>query len=425
MARPEDSIEVYLVGGAVRDRLMGNTVKDRDWVVVNSTPDEMSSLGFRPIGKDFPVFLHPESGEQYALARTERKVARGYHGFTFHCGRHVTLEQDLMRRDLTINAMAMDRDGELLDPFGGADDISRRILRHVSDAFAEDPVRILRTARFAARFKRQDFSISKDTLMLMSRMVNSGESDALVPERVWQEISDALGYSCFSEFVVQLRACGALRVVLPEVEALFGVPQNSRYHPEVDTGLHTLMCLDAVSDITEDPVVRFAVLVHDLGKALTPANLLPAHHAHEKRGLSPIRNLCRRLGVPGRYRDFAMKFCELHLHGHRIHQLRPATVLRLLERLDGFRNPEQVERFIHGCLADRRGRLGHEQDAPGHLDLLSRYFRAATSVDAGIIAAEVKETTVSQSKAGAEIKRRIRAARIQSIAQSQTLRFGD
>ena len=246
-----------------------------------------------------------------------------------------------------------------------------------------------RTARFAARFKGQGYSISKDTLVLMSRMVENGESDALVPERVWQEIAAALCYPRFSEFVVQLRACGALRVVLPEVDALFGVPQNSRYHPEVDTGVHTLMCLDAVSGITGDPVAMFAVLVHDLGKPLTPAEYLPAHHAHEKRGLVPIRNLCQRLGTPVRYRKFAMRFCELHLHGHRIHQLKPGTVLRLLERLDGFRAPEQVERFIHCCLADRRGRLGHEQDAPGQLDLLDPYFRAAASVDAGKVAAEV------------------------------------
>lgn len=425
MARPEDSIEVYLVGGAVRDRIMGGPVRDRDWVVVNSTPEEMTALGFRPVGKDFPVFLHPESGEQYALARTERKVARGYRGFTFHCGRDVTLEQDLKRRDLTVNAMAMDSAGRLIDPFGGEADVSRRILRHVSDAFVEDPVRILRTARFAARFKGQGYSISKDTLGLMSRMVENGESGALVPERVWQEIAAALCYPRFSEFVVQLRACGALRVVLPEVDALFGVPQNSRYHPEVDTGVHTLMCLDAVSGITGDPVAMFAVLVHDLGKPLTPVEYLPAHHAHEKRGLVPIRNLCQRLGTPVRYRKFAMRFCELHLHGHRIHQLKPGTVLRLLERLDGFRAPEQVERFIHCCLADRRGRLGHEQDAPGQLDLLDPCFRAAASVDAGKVAAEVNAAGLPRSKAGAEIRRRVQAARIHAIKQAQALRSCD
>ncbi len=410
------------MGGAVRDRLMGNPVKDRDWVVINSTPEEMASLGFRPVGRDFPVFLHPESGEQYALARTERKVARGYRGFAFHCGRDVTLEQDLRRRDLTINAMAMDSAGRLLDPFGGEVDMSRGILRHVSGAFVEDPVRILRTARFAARFRRQGYSISPDTLLLMSRMVENGESDALVPERVWQEISEALHYPCFSEFIVQVRACGALRVILPEVDALFGVPQNSRYHPEVDTGVHTLMCLDAVSGITEDPVAMFAVLVHDLGKPLTPAEFLPAHHAHEKRGLVPIGSLCQRLGVPVRYREFAMRFCELHLHGHRIHQLKPGTVLRLLERLDGFRAPEQIERFINCCLADRRGRLGHEQDAPGQLDLLDPYFQAATSVDAGKIAAEVNASGLQGSRTGAEIKRRIRAARIHAIAQVRAFR---
>ncbi len=417
MSNPEDHLDLYLVGGAVRDQLMGIEVKDRDWVVVGSSPQQMIDLGFRPIGRDFPVFLHPDSAEEYALARTERKVSPGYHGFEFHSSPDVTLEQDLARRDLTMNAIAVDRKGNRIDPYNGAEDIAAKTIRHVSAAFREDPVRILRVARFCARFHGRGYSVATSTRDLMLQMVRDGEVDALVPERVWQELEGAMTGANFSCFIEELRSCGALGRILPEVDALFGVPQVEKYHPEIDTGIHTLMALDSVSRAGNDSVVMFAVLVHDLGKALTPPGQLPRHRNHEQRGLEPIRAMCSRLGVPGRYREFALKVCEFHLHGHRIHELKPATVLKLLEALDGFRNQHLVEKFTECCLADKRGRTGHENHSDEIVRLLLTYHKAALAVDGSEISKSVRAQGLPENKVGGSIGKLLREARITAIAQ--------
>ena len=334
MTDPAKNLEVYLVGGAVRDQIMGIEIKDRDWVVVGSTIREILELGFQQVGKDFPVFLHPVTAEEYALARSERKISPGYHGFHFDSNAEITLEQDLMRRDLTMNAIAMDNQGNFIDPFDGRKDIKLKLIRHVSDAFNEDPVRVLRVARFAARFSREGFSVAEDTRKLMKEMVSNGEVDTLVAERVWMEIHASFGEKQCSRFFRELRDCGALEKVLPEVDRLFGIPQTEKYHPEIDTGIHTLMSLDAITRISDNPMTIFAVMVHDLGKALTPVSELPAHRQHEKRGLKPIKLLCDRLHVPARYRSFALKVCEYHLHCHRVRQLQPKTVIKVLEKFD-------------------------------------------------------------------------------------------
>ena len=410
MSSPTENLRIYLVGGAVRDRLMGREVKDRDWVVTGATPEEMIERGFRPVGRDFPVFLHPETQEEYALARTERKIAPGYHGFEFCSDPNVTLEQDLMRRDLTINAIAQDQSGTLIDPWQGCEDLENRVLRHVSPAFAEDPVRILRVARFAARFAEQDFKVAEETLILMQQMVDAGEANALVAERVWQEMDAALGHPGFRRFIEVLREVDALAVILPEVESLFGVPQPPKYHPEIDTGLHTLMVLDAAAKIQANNREMFAVLVHDLGKALTPADLLPAHRNHEQRGRAPVEALCDRLRVPTAYRQLALKVCEFHLLMHRIHELRPAKVLKLLEALDGFRNPDEVRGFVTCCTADMRGRLGNERSTYPQGELLLEYLAAAASVDSGEIA-----RTFNTDVDGEKIKHAVRHARTEAI----------
>ncbi len=410
---PEGRLEKYLVGGAVRDRIMGRPVTDRDWVVVGSTPDQMVELGFRPVGRDFPVFLHPDTNEEYALARTERKTARGYHGFEFFSDPDITLEQDLGRRDLTMNAMAMDDQGNLIDPYNGKRDIQRGIIRHVSSAFGEDPVRVLRAARFAARFT--DFSVCPDTRALMTEMVDNGEVDTLVAERVWQEMVQAMQEEKFSRFLTELRQCGALQRLLPEVDALFGVPQVEKYHPEIDTGIHTLMSVDAASVLTREPMVMFAVLVHDLGKALTPRDELPRHRGHEKRGLKPIAALCARLGVPTRFREFALKVCEYHLHCHRIRQLRPDTVLKMLEAFDGFRRPELIEKFALCCDADRRGRTGHENDGRENTAWMCTMHNAALRVEQKQIARQIVDESGEGRRAGLRIKKAIREQRIAAI----------
>ncbi|MGI9319139.1 MAG: multifunctional CCA addition/repair protein [bacterium] len=401
---------VYLVGGAVRDQLLGHKVKDRDWVVTGTTPEEMIDLGFRPVGKDFPVFLHPETQEEYALARTERKTAPGYHGFEFFSDPSVTLEQDLLRRDLTLNAMAQDRNGKLIDPWGGHRDLDNRVLRHVSPAFAEDPVRILRVAKFAARFAAQDFKVADETLNLMQEMVAAGEANALVAERVWQEMDAALGYAGFRCFIEVLRDSDALAAILPELEALFGVPQPQKYHPEIDTGLHTLMVLEAAANMHASNKEMFAVLVHDLGKALTPKDQLPAHRHHEQRGKQPVAALCDRLRVPTAYRQLALKVCEFHLLMHRMPELKPATILKLLEALDGFRKPEEVRAFVTCCTADMRGRLGKEKEPYPQGEMLLAYFNAATNVDSGKIAGALAE-----GASGERIKQAVRRARIDAI----------
>ena len=416
MNNPEQQLEVYLVGGAVRDQLLGIDVKDRDWVVVGSTPEQMCDLGFMPVGKDFPVFLHPETREEYALARTERKTAPGYHGFVFSSDPGVTLEQDLERRDLTMNAIAMNGDGQLTDPFNGKGDIESGIIRHVSSAFKEDPVRILRVAKFAARFHSADFKVDSTTNLLMQEMVANGEASALVPERVWQEMRGALSEQHFFRFIEVLRACGALGILLPEVERLFGVPQVEKYHPEIDTGIHTLMSLKAAGKICDDPQVMFSVLVHDLGKGLTPESELPRHRGHETSGLKPVKQVCDRLGVPSAYRELALKVCEFHLHGHRIRELRPETILKVLEKLDAFRRPEQVEKFVNCCLADKRGRTGHENASRESLDLLHSFHEAALAVEGGVIASRLTTVSDEGKQDGNRIKQAIQKERIRRIS---------
>ena len=373
-------MKVYMVGGAVRDRLLGLPVTDRDWVVVGATPEEMLAKGFLPVGKDFPVFLHPETHEEYALARTERKVAPGYTGFTFHAAPEVTLEQDLARRDLTINAMAMTPDGELIDPYGGRRDLEQRILRHVSPAFVEDPVRILRVARFAARLAPWGFRVAPETLELMRRMVESGEVDALVPERVWAELKRALGEAKPSPFFEVLRRCGALQVIFPEIDRLFGVPQPEKHHPEVDVGIHTLLVVDQAARLTPDLEVRFAALVHDLGKGTTPREEWPRHVGHEERGVPLVDALCRRLRVPARFRELAILVTRYHLYFHRAGELRCTTMLELFHKLDAFRRPGRFEQFLLACEADSRGRYGYEERKPPQLGILRSAFEAAAAV---------------------------------------------
>ncbi len=374
-------MKAYLVGGAVRDALLGLPAGDRDWVVVGETPESMAAAGFRPVGADFPVFLHPHSGEEYALARTERKTAPGYRGFVFHADAAVTLEQDLARRDFTVNAVAQAEDGSLVDPYGGRADLERRVLRHVSPAFAEDPVRILRAARFLARFAHLGFSLAPETEVLMRDMVRAGEVDHLVPERVWQEIQRALASKTPSAFLGTLRACGALKVLLPEVDALYGVPQRAEYHPEIDAGLHTEMVLDMAARLAPgDAQIAFAALTHDLGKALTPPADWPKHIAHEHLGLPAAEAVCTRWKVPGEYRALALHACREHLNVHRLEQLRPETVHALLERIDAFRRPERVAALATVCEADKRGRLGMSDAPYPNAALLLRFHRAAAAV---------------------------------------------
>ena len=365
-------METYLVGGAVRDTLLGIPVKDQDWVVVGATRELLLNEGYLQVGKGFPVFLHPHSKQQYALARTERKTAPGHTGFDFDASREVTLEQDLMRRDLTVNAMAEDGQGRIIDPYGGQDDIRDRVLRHVSPAFSEDPLRVLRVARFAARFAHLGFSVAQETLQLMQSMVSAGELDTLPEERVWQEVELAMKAATPAEFVRVLRQCGALAVILPEVDKLFGVPQPVQYHPEVDTGVHILLCLDQAARLSDDPVVRYATLLHDVGKGITDPDKWPSHIAHEMLGLKLQAGITRRLRVPKEYAQLAALVCEHHTKLHRIRQLRPRTLLKLLEALDAIRRPERLDKFLTACEADARGRTGLEdRDYPQ-----GRYLKA-------------------------------------------------
>lgn len=387
-------MQIYVVGGAVRDFLLGRPSSDRDYVVVGADPAAMLAQGFRPVGKDFPVFLHPQTQAEYALARTERKTAPGYHGFHFHAAPDVTLEEDLARRDLTINAIACP-DGPsidanaIIDPFGGQRDLAARIFRHVSPAFAEDPVRILRLARFAARFP--DFTVAPETQTLMQNMVAEGEVDALVAERVWQELARGLMETKPSRMLEVLRDCGALARLLPEVDALYGVPQRADYHPEIDTGIHIGMVIDMAANLGYSLPVRFAALTHDLGKARTPAHVLPAHHGHESKGLLPLKTLCERLRVPTDCAELARLSTEFHglIHSaasHREQQLRPETVLNLLEKTDAFRRPERFELLLEVCECDSRGRLGYENRHSDAGDRLRLALSAANAVNAGEIA---------------------------------------
>jgi tRNA nucleotidyltransferase (CCA-adding enzyme) len=384
------AMKVYEVGGAVRDALLGLPVKERDWVVVGASADELLAQGYRRVGKDFPVFIHPTTGDEYALARTERKVSRGYTGFTFDTAPTVTLEEDLERRDLTINAIARAADGTLIDPWGGRRDLEARVLRHVSPAFAEDPLRVLRVARFAARFGKLGFAVAPETQKLMAEIVASGEIEALTPERVWQETSKALGEDDPAAYIRVLRACGALARVFPEVDALFGVPQSERWHPEIDTGVHVLLALEMAARLTPSATVRFAVLTHDLGKGTTPQAVLPAHHGHERRSEELLAALCERLPVPNRFRELALHVARHHGVVHRAAELKPRTVLEVIMAVDALRQPERFEEFLLACEADMRGRKGLEDRPYVQGGIFRTALRAARSVDAGRVREERK-----------------------------------
>jgi len=402
-------VDIYLVGGAVRDKLLGLPVKDKDWVVVGTTPQHMLDQGFSQVGSDFPVFLHPKTKEEYALARTERKSGKGYTGFECYAAPDVTLEQDLMRRDLTINAIAEAQDGTLFDPYQGQQDIEKRQLRHVSQAFVEDPLRVLRVARFAARFAPQGFTVAPETLALMQEMVADGELEALTPERVWQEWERALHTERPDIFLTVLRQCGALGVVMPEIDALFGVPQPEKWHPEIDTGIHTLMVSYQAALLSDDPVIRFCAQVHDLGKALSPKADLPSHKLHCQLGMDVIRTLCQRLRVPNHYRDTALMVCAQHTKVHRAQEMRPATFIRLFDQIDAWRKPERVEQLAICCRADIRGRTGFEDDPYPQADILQDVFRAVQRV-------EVKPI-IEAGYQGAAIKEQLAIRRTEAAAQ--------
>ena len=398
-------MRVYLVGGAVRDHLLGHPYHEKDYVVVGATPEQLLALGYQPVGKDFPVFLHPESKEEYALARTERKSGQGYHGFEFYTDVSVTLEDDLIRRDLTINAMAMDEEGQIYDPYQGQQGLANKILRHVSNAFVEDPLRVLRVARFAARYKPLGFSIATETLDLMRQLAESGELNALTPERVWKETSRALMEPHADVYFEVLEVCGALKVLFPEIQALFGIPQRPEYHPEIDCGIHTLMSLHQACKANYSLDVRFAVLVHDLGKALTPEHELPRHIMHEERGIQPVTEVCDRLKVPTQTKQLALAVCKEHLKCHQAFALKPGTLWRLLQRLDVLRRPERVEAFIQACECDARGRLGLEdREYPQ-----AEYVRNAMEIVRGIKAQDLPADIQGSEIGEMLIQRRIQA----------------
>ncbi len=407
------AMKSYLVGGSVRDKHLGLPVKDRDWVVVGATPEELLAAGFRQVGKDFPVFLHPQTQEEYALARTERKTAPGYTGFAFHAAPDVTLEEDLRRRDLTINAMAETPAGALVDPYGGQADLEARLLRHVSPAFVEDPVRILRVARFAARLAGFGFRVAEPTRALMREMVDNGEVDALVPERVWAELVRALEEPHPARFFEVLRDCGALARLFPELDRLFGVPQPEEHHPEIDTGVHVMMVLEQAARLSSDPRVRFAALVHDLGKGTTPPEEWPKHIGHEARGVPLVKALCERYRIPTEYRELGVLVAHYHLHYHRAGELRAATLLRTLERLDAFRRPDRYERFLLACEADSRGRPGYETRDFAQPGLMRTAFAAAAAVQARAIV----EEGVSGPAVGEALHRRRLAALRTALAR--------
>ena len=422
-------MKIYLVGGAVRDALLDIGKADRDYVVVGASVQEMLDLGYQQVGRDFPVFLHPQTKEEHALARTERKTGPGHTGFSFIADPTVTLEEDLARRDLTINAMARAADGSLIDPFNGRSDLEQRILRHVSPAFSEDPLRVLRVARFAARFAHLGFCIADDTMALMTQMSASGELDHLVAERVWSEMEKALQERSPAVFIRVLRDCGALRIILPEVDALFGVPQPAQHHPEIDSGIHTLMSVEQAAMLTEDPVVRFAALVHDVGKGLTPEDNWPHHYGHEHLGAKAVNALCQRLRIPNRYATIARLAAEYHTHCHRAAELRPVTILRLLEALDAFRRPQQMAQFLLVCEADARGRTGLEQRPYPQVDILRRALKAAAGVDVAALLSQrqTKQQAAATGSADAKsgkrsegemVKELVRRHRIKAIAAS-------
>lgn len=402
-------MKIYLVGGAVRDSLLNLPIKDKDYLVVGATPEQMQQLGYRQVGKDFPVFLHPKTQQEYALARTERKVSLGYGGFSCYASPDVTLEQDLLRRDLTINAIAQDEEGNLYDPYQGIADIQARQLRHVSAAFTEDPLRVLRIARFAARFYSLGFEIADETLALMQHISQTDELTALTAERVWQEVDRSLSSPNPEVFFQVLRQCGALKVLFPEIDALFGIPQPEKWHPEIDTGIHTLMVLAQAALLTQEKTIRFAALVHDLGKALSPKEHLPKHHGHGQKGLPVIRGLCERLRVPNEYRDLALLVSDQHQNVHQAFELRAQTIVALFDKADFWRKPERLNQLLLACVADIRGRTGFEQQNYPQRDYLHACFLAANSVS-------VKEI-IEAGFQGAQIRQALNLKRIERVEQ--------
>ncbi|WP_305420430.1 multifunctional CCA addition/repair protein [Photobacterium leiognathi] len=401
-------MQTYLVGGAVRDTLLGLTVTDKDWVVVGTTPEAMLAAGFEQIGSDFPVFLHPKTKQEHALARTERKSGHGYTGFVCYSAPDVTLEQDLLRRDLTINAIAQAPNGDLIDPYHGQQDITDKVLRHVSPAFAEDPLRVLRVARFAARFAHIGFTVAPETMALMQEMVVSGELASLTPERVWKEWEKSLSSDDPQMFLTVLRQCGALAVVMPEIDALFGVPQPEKWHPEIDCGIHTLLVAKKAAELSTDKTIRFAAQVHDLGKALSPKDDLPHHKMHCRDGIKPIKALCQRLRVPNEYRDLALLVCEQHTKIHHAEEMRADTFIKIFDQIDAWRKPERVEQLATCCRADARGRTHFEQAPYPQADIFQAVFAIAQQVD-------VKTIVVAGFK-GAEIREQLAAKRIEAVA---------
>lgn len=411
------SLETYLVGGSVRDELLQLPVKDHDYVVVGSTPEEMEKLGYRSVGKDFPVFLHPKSHDQYALARTERKVARGYRGFEVYASPKVTLKDDLARRDLTINAIAKDKNGKIIDPFNGIADLKAGLLRHVSPAFSEDPVRILRTARFSARF---GFRVAPETLTLMGEIVRNGEIDALVPERVWQELARGLMENKPSRLFSTLRDCGALTRVMPEIDILFGIPQPEKWHPEIDTGEHIMQVIDYAASKNYSLQVRFAALTHDLGKGVTPRNSWPRHTGHEKHSVKLVKNLCERIRVPKNCRDLALLVARFHGNVHRIADLTPTIIVDMLLAVDAYRKPERFKEFIHACACDFHGRTGYTNKPYPQATRLREAFKAANKVDSSGIAASLAKTISDPICLSNSINTKIREARITEIKNQIT-----
>ena len=405
-------METYLVGGSVRDELLGLSVKDHDYVVVGTTPEAMVKLGYRPVGKDFPVFLHPQTHEQYALARTERNVSRGYKGFEVYTSPKITLQEDLARRDLTINALAKDQDGKIIDPFNGIADLEAGVLRHISPAFSEDPVRVLRTARFAARF---GFQIAPETLTLMKDMVHNGEVDALVPERVWQEIARGLMENHPSRMFYMLRECGALTRIMPEINVLFGVPQPPKHHPEIDTGVHVMMAIDYAASKNYSLPIRFATLTHDLGKGTTPPEEWPRHIGHEARSVQLTQDLCERVKIPKDERDLALLVAKFHGDVHRAEELKPSTIAKMLQTVDAYRKPARFKEFLLACSCDFHGRPGYAQKPYPQSARLDSALNAANRVNAGEIAAALNKTELSSSELSMAINTKIREARIASI----------
>ena len=410
-------MKVYLVGGAVRDQLLGLPVKDRDWIVVGAIPATLLSLGYQQVGKDFPVFLNPKTKEEYALARTERKSSAGYTGFICDFSPTITLEQDLIRRDLTINAMAQSEDGEIIDPYGGKQDLENRILRHISPAFSEDPLRVLRVARFAARYHSLGFKIASETLALMAELAQSGELQHLTAERVWLETEKALNEKNPEIYFETLHKTGALSVLFPEIDALYGVPNPVKHHPEVDSFIHTMLVLKQAVNLTENnPIlnksaVRFAAICHDLGKALTPQNILPHHYGHEQAGIKPTRTLCKRLKVPSYFQELAELTCEFHTHIHKAFELRAETVITLFNRFDVWRKPQRFQEFLQVCLADTRGRTGFENKDYPQIDYINQLLQAANEVDVQQVIADGFEKQ--------EIRNELTKRRILAVKQTK------